>query len=833
MAIYRLSSQSIGRSSGKSVVAAAAYRSGEKLKDHSIEKTFDYTKKQGIYHSEILLPKNAPVALKDRQTLWNEIEKSETRVNASLAKEYQLALPKELNHEEKQKLATEFAEKQFVEKGLGVDLAFHDFDKDNPHCHMMVTTRLIDEQGIDLGKKPTFFRDRSYLIDLRKSWEMEVNHSLEQNGIAQRVSAESYKNQGIDLDGISYKAYGGSAESQLREQQKINGEKLIEQPQLIFNALNAREATFSKNDMITFVNRHSLPEQAENVLKNAFEHKQLVQLANDRYTSVNYLKAEKQLLTSALNLDQQPSHEVNQSYAKEVSETLTLNTSQKAAFDYALASDSGIKNIIGMAGTGKSHTLKAITEVYQQSGYEVKGLALSGIVAQNLSKDAHIERSKTIHSFLSNYQGGYEQIDKKTVLVVDEASLVGTKQLSEIVKLTEEHQAKLIMIGDNQQLQAIDAGGAYRGVINATSHAGLDEIQRQNKAADREASLNLATGNVESAFIHYRDSKAIHKDLSLKKSLHHISENYFKQHDQDPNSSRVVLSYRKETVGQLNQSLRQGFVERGVISSNSEDKTIANGKEFAVGDRFVFLKNEYNFDVRNGTTGTIERIQNKEFQIKTDDGRVINFDSGEYKNFDHAYAMTIHKSQGITVDHAHLLLDKSTDRHLAYVGMTRHKESLNVYYHSSMDNKHAVRNFDQLMHYASRDNQKELASDYQQIIEIKENHTQDKQTLMAEISETLTHCKEWLLNRVEIAKEYFQAHKEREIAKGEYQKTSQHLDKVVAIREEREALQKTYADRMEQTRHEKILEQERAAEAHVQSHDRDRGRELGGFEMEM
>lgn len=128
-----------------------------------------------------------------------------------------------------------------------------------------------------------------------------------------------------------------------------------------------------------------------------------------------------------------------------------------------------------------------------------------------------------------------------------------------------------------------------------------------------------------------------------------------------------------------------------------------------------------------------------------------------------------------------------------------------------MDNKHAVKNFDQLVHYSSRDNQKELASDYQQIIELKENHTPDKQALMAEITETLTHCKDWLLNRVEIAKEYFQAHKEREIAKVEYQETSQHLDKVVAIREKREALQKTYAERMEKTREENILEQERAS----------------------
>ncbi|WP_150468918.1 AAA family ATPase, partial [Cysteiniphilum sp. SYW-8] len=337
---------------------------------------------------------------------------------------------------------------------------------------------------------------RDYLINLRKSWEISVNQCLGYHNISQRVCADSYRKQGIDLDGVSYDGYGGSVKQQLEAQQKINGEKLLESPQLVLAALNARDATFTKNDMIAFVNRHSLPEQAENVLKRVICHEQFVDLGNGRFTSLDYLKSEKQLLSSAIALNQQGSHSIDHAFANDMAAKMTLNDSQRCAFDYTLAENSSIKNIIGMAGTGKSHLIKAVSAVYQQSGYRVKGLALSGIVAANLSLDADISDSKTLHAFLSSYQGGNEVIDEKTVLVVDEASLIGTKQLSEVVKLVETHHAKLILVGDNQQLQAINAGGAYRGVINATTHIGLDEIQRQRNEQDKLASLQLATGEV-------------------------------------------------------------------------------------------------------------------------------------------------------------------------------------------------------------------------------------------------------------------------------------------------------------------------------------------------
>ena len=752
VAIYRLSSQSIGRSSGKSAVACAAYRAGEKLKDETIGKTFNYEKKQGVYCNDIMIPKDAPEYLKDRQTLWNCVERSETRSNASLAKEYQLALPIELSHEVKVDLVKTFVQREFVDQGLGVDIAFHDFDSENPHCHLMVTTRLIDANGLNQGLKPTFFRERDYLINLRKSWEISVNECLGYHNISQRVCADSYRNQGIDLDGVSYDGYGGNAKQQLEAQQKINGEKLLESPQLVITALNARDATFTKNDMIAFVNRHSLPEQSEKVIKRVICHEQLIDLGSGRFTSLDYLKAEKQLLDSAMALKQRGSHSVDCAFAQDVAERMTLNDSQRCAFDYTLAENSSIKNIIGMAGTGKSHLIKAISEVYQQSGYRVKGLALSGIVAANLSLDANISDSKTLHAFLSSYQGGNEIIDQKTVLVVDEASLIGTKQLSEVVKLVEDHHAKLILVGDNQQLQAINAGGAYRGVINATTHIGLDEIQRQRDEQDKLASLQLATGDVSKAFSHYQADGCVHAGMSLKRSLSDICDRYFKQYDQDGSkgcNSQIVLAYRRDTVKQLNQSIREGFEARGLLG---DEKTQVNGREFAIGDRFVFLRNDYDLNVRNGTRGFITRIKGDEWQVKTDDDRMINFNCRDYSDFDHGYAMTIHKSQGVTVDHCHVLFDRHTDRHLAYVGMTRHKETLNIYYHKGQDNQHAVKNFDHLVDLASQSRMKALVNDYRELVSL---HESNKMFDRDKIYSKLDQFRDWIADKVQSIKQCF------------------------------------------------------------------------------
>ena len=141
IAIYHCNIGIVSRGKGKSAVAAAAYRSGEKITNEWDGMTHDYTRKRGVVHTEILLPPHAPPSFSDRATLWNSVELYEKTGNAQLAREIDAALPIELSREEQIRLVREYCSSQFVSRGMCVDYAIHDTGKGNPHCHIMLTMR--------------------------------------------------------------------------------------------------------------------------------------------------------------------------------------------------------------------------------------------------------------------------------------------------------------------------------------------------------------------------------------------------------------------------------------------------------------------------------------------------------------------------------------------------------------------------------------------------------------------------------------------------------------------------------------------------------------------
>ena len=148
MAIYHLSIKIISRGKGgKSAVAAAVYRAGDKFINEYNGQTYDYTNKPGVIHTEILLPDHAPREYLDRSTLWNAVEKVEAAKNSQLARELEIAFPVELSMEQNVSLAREYLKEHFVSKGMCADLCIHDEDKGNPHMHVMLTMRPIDDNG--------------------------------------------------------------------------------------------------------------------------------------------------------------------------------------------------------------------------------------------------------------------------------------------------------------------------------------------------------------------------------------------------------------------------------------------------------------------------------------------------------------------------------------------------------------------------------------------------------------------------------------------------------------------------------------------------------------
>ena len=160
MAIYHLSLKTISRSKGQSAVASSAYRSGDKLKDRETGETKDFTRKHGVAYSEIQLPTQAPAKYRNREELWNAVQDKESKSNAQLAREVEVALPAELDRETQKKLVHDYVQENFVDRGMCADWSIHDKEDGNPHAHIMLTTRAIKKNGTWAPKQKS-----TYLLD--------------------------------------------------------------------------------------------------------------------------------------------------------------------------------------------------------------------------------------------------------------------------------------------------------------------------------------------------------------------------------------------------------------------------------------------------------------------------------------------------------------------------------------------------------------------------------------------------------------------------------------------------------------------------------------------
>ncbi len=195
MAIYHLSAQIISRGAGRSSVAAAAYRAGERLEDERTGLTHDYGRRRDIA-GWVQAPQDAPEWVYDRQALWNRVEATERRRDAQLARELNVALPVELDREQQQAALWDYVAAHFVDRGMIADVALHHGDPHNPHAHIMLTMRAVGPDGF--GPKVRDWNDRALLGDWREGWEHHINDTLERAGRDERIDHRSLADQGLD-----------------------------------------------------------------------------------------------------------------------------------------------------------------------------------------------------------------------------------------------------------------------------------------------------------------------------------------------------------------------------------------------------------------------------------------------------------------------------------------------------------------------------------------------------------------------------------------------------------------------------------------------------------
>jgi len=194
MAIFHLDFKIVKRSEGRSSAAKAAYHARCRITDERTGDTYDYSRRTDLCGHFILAPVNAPqYIVKDSTSLWNEVERVERQSNGQTSRYFDVAIPAELNNGDKKKLVLEYCQKNFVDKGMIADIAFHDLDSDNPHAHVMLTLKTIGPEGF--GKKERSWNDRKMSVIWRESWASMANSYLAAAGSSERIDHRSLQAQ--------------------------------------------------------------------------------------------------------------------------------------------------------------------------------------------------------------------------------------------------------------------------------------------------------------------------------------------------------------------------------------------------------------------------------------------------------------------------------------------------------------------------------------------------------------------------------------------------------------------------------------------------------------
>lgn len=757
MAIYHLSTKPVSRSSGRSAVASAAYRCAVLLVNQRDGLVHDFTRKEGVEHREIVLPQgvSAGWAL-DRSTLWNAAEFAEKRKDARVAREFEIALPHELSPEGRLKAARAFAQDLANRYGAAVDFAIHSpsehGDIRNYHAHVLMTTRQVGKAG--LGEKTCLEHKNARLLangmattdmqlrDIRQAWEGIANRQLQREGLDVRIDHRSHMERGLEL---SPTGHMGVHASQMQQQgmavergrlddeaARQNAALIRQKPEQVLTLISHEKSVFDRHDIAKTLHRY-INDDAQ-TFRNAFAavmaspalvalqteriDAETGEVSNARYSTQDMIDLELAMARSAERLHQAHSHGVDRRHVDRAMErqdnalrrssggmlaasdpSAGLSDEQRHAIEH-ITGPERIAAVVGFAGAGKSTMLAAASEAWEAQGYQVHGAALAGKAAEALEESSGME-SRTLASWSYSWDHGRDLIGRGDVFVIDEAGMVGSRQLARFIGEAEERGAKIVLVGDHEQLQAIGAGAPFRAIAEQIGHVELSNIRRQRHDWQRQASVAFATHKTAEGLAAYRDHGNIHFAESRDAAMAQIVRDYLADSEEHPQGTRVAMAHRRADVRALNAAIRSELRNRqrperspglgdgadrgdGGVGKDGGERVFqtSNGKRaFAAGDRIIFLENNRDLRVKNGMLGTVEHVEPNKIIARLDGrgGDSVSIPMDSYQAIDHGYATTIHKNQGATVDRAFVLASSTMDRHLTYVAMTRHRDRVQLY----------------------------------------------------------------------------------------------------------------------------------------------------------
>ncbi len=740
MAITHFTPQIISRGEGRSAVAAAAYRHTARMENEREARVADFSNKPGLVHSEFGLPDDAPDWIRaltegkspaqSSEAFWNKVEAFEARKDAQLAKEFILALPVELSTEQNIAMMRDFVSSEVTSRAFVADWVYHDAPG-NPHVHLMTNLRPLTEDGFGAKKAPVLNEDgqpqrsksgqiqyklwageKADFLSLRDAWYEIQNKHLQLNGHDIRVDGRTYAARGIELVptphiGVPTKNIKREADAQSRAvdlerlalhqvARRENARRIDERPEIVLDAISWEKSVFDERDIAKYLHRYiDDAGQFANLMARILQSPEIAMIEAEgvdfatgevlpnRYATRDMIRIEAEMAEQAGRLSNVSGFGVSTSARRKViAANSKLSDEQKLAIE-RITGRERLALVVGRAGAGKTTMMKAAREIWEANGYKVVGAALAGKAAEGLQKEAGIA-SRTLASWQLKWRKGEAAPDDKTVVVIDEAGMVASRQMADFVSAIDKAGAKLVLVGDAEQLQPIEAGGAFRKLAENIGYAELGTIWRQRTTWMRGASMDLARGNVADALKAYHDKGHVIEAATKDDAIASLIKDWIA--DYDPTRSSLILAYRRKDVRVLNERARAALQARGILGQGAEFRTEDGVRRFAVGDQVVFLKNEKSLAVMNGMIGRVVESGKGKIIVELggegrgDDGpRRVEIDQAMYCNVDHGYATTIHKSQGATVDRVKVLASPMFDRHLSYVALSRHRDSVELY----------------------------------------------------------------------------------------------------------------------------------------------------------
>jgi conjugative relaxase-like TrwC/TraI family protein len=509
--------------------------------------------------------------------------------------------------------------------------------------------------------------------------------------------------------------------------------------------LTAQAATFTRRDLLRAVAAHAplgmsrlqLEVVADRILADSASVVPLVppalegetdaqavlhwtETARDvRYTTPEMVALEQRMLHTARqrsNAGLGVSAPEHIAAAIEVRPTLTAD--QRLMIETVCGSPAGVVVVEGAAGVGKTFALDGAREAFDASGVRAVGCALAGRAAQGLEQGSAIP-SWTVSSMLNELQ--IEQLPLGGVLVVDEAGMIGDRQLAELMELAARDSTKLVLVGDPKQLQPIDAGAPLRTLGDHIGKVTMTENVRQVAAWERAALALMRDADAHRAYQQYTMRDRIHVEPSATERRAAIVADHreLAAHGVDA----VMLARRRDEVTALNEMARAAAIADGRVLGPALE---VSGQEYQAGDQIICVANDRRGGVTNGTRGLVigVDVERRALNVQRSDGRELVIDTQRYDAIDRGYALTVHKAQGMTADVALVMGSDGATREWAYTAMSRstlathyyevahprERDSLGV--HHSLESELSAD--ERILRTWSRSEQKDSALDYPQ-----------------------------------------------------------------------------------------------------------------------